>query len=319
MSETSDSISFQKLSILAVILIIIWGSAFTMVGVAVRYISPIWVVALRLAVGATFLTFFLYLSGKRFPPLRDKRWLWYSALGLTSSVIPFFLLGVGQQTVDSGLTAILVAGMPLLTIIMAHFFTDEKLTPVMFLGFVIGLLGIIILFFPDDLSSNLVSDWKAQLLIIGAAFFYALTTVAAKIAPKTPSTVAAAMMMLMAAIFGLIAALATGFEGAVPPTGKEMITLLMILGLGFGSSGIAAVLYLYVIDVAGTSVMAGINYFVPVASVIFGVWLLNEPLTWRTFASFGIIVLGVMISRRGMRTSPTPAVETPSKESCDVL
>ena len=65
-------------------------------------------------------------------------------------------------------------------------------------------------------------------------------------------------------------------------------------------------MYLYVINVAGTSVMASINYFVPVASVIFGVWLLNEPLTWRIFAAFGIIVLGVMISRMGPKKLPAP-------------
>ena len=308
MTTESESISFPKLAVFAIILIMIWGSAFTMVGVAVRYIAPIWVVAFRLSVGAILLTSYMYLRGHRFPPLTDKRWIWYSFMALTSSVIPFFLLGTGQKTVDSGLTAILVGCMPLLTIIMAHFVTDEKLTPLRVVGFAIGLIGIVILFFPDDLSANLVRHWQAQLLIVSAAFFYALTTVVAKIAPKTPSTIAAAMMMLMAAIFGLLVAVLTGVDGAIAPTGKALTTFWMVIGLGLGSSGIAAIMYLYIIDVAGTSIMAGINYFVPVASVVFGVWFLHEALSWRTFVSFGVIVLGVMISRRGKKTPilPTP-------------
>jgi drug/metabolite transporter (DMT)-like permease len=299
--DMPQGMPFQTLMIFAIILILVWGSAFTMVGVGVRYISPIWLVADRLTVGAILVVGYMYLKGYRFPKLSDKRWIWYSILGLTSSVIPFFLLGTGQKTVDSGLSAILVAGMPLMTIVMAHFVTDEKLTLLKLLGFILGLFGIIILFLPDDLSASLVSDWKAQALIVGAAFFYALTTVLAKIAPETPSTIAAAMMMISAAIFGIIAAMFTGFAEAVPPTDKTWLTLLMVLGLGIGSSGVATIMYLYVIDVAGTSVMASINYFVPVASVIFGVWLLDEPLTWRIFAAFGIIVLGVMISRIGQK------------------
>jgi drug/metabolite transporter (DMT)-like permease len=309
-SPAPQGMPFKTLFLFAVALILIWGSAFTMVGVGVRYISPIWLVADRLAVGAILVTAYMIFKGYRFPKITDERWIWYAVLGLTSSVIPFFLLGTGQKTVDSGLSAILVAGMPLMTIVMAHFVTDEKLTILKLLGFVLGLFGIIILFLPDDLSASLVSDWKAQSLIVGAAFFYALTTVLAKIAPETPSTTAAAMMMVSAAFFGIIAAVFTGFTEAVPPTDKTLLTLLMVLGLGVGSSGVATIMYLYVIDVAGTSVMASINYFVPVASVIFGVWLLHEPLTWRIFAAFGIIVLGVMISRIGQKNTLSEPART---------
>ncbi|RKQ71781.1 drug/metabolite transporter (DMT)-like permease [Litorimonas taeanensis] len=303
-STTTESISLQKLAVFAIILILIWGSAFTMVSVAVRYIAPIWMVAFRLTFGAIFLTAYMLIRGHRFPPLKDKRWIWYSALGLTSSVIPFFLLGTGMETVDSGLTAILVGCMPLMTIIMAHFVTEEKLNFLKLIGFIIGLFGTVILFLPDDFSFRLIQDWQAQLLIILAAFFYALTTVAAKIAPKTSSTVAAAMMMITGAAFGLAAALFTGLEGAIPPDGNGLVTFLMISGLGLGSSGIAVIMYLYFIDVAGTSSMASVNYFVPIASVGFGVWLLHEPLSWRIFASFAVILLGVLIARLGKDKPP---------------
>ena len=78
-----------------------------------------------------------------------------------------------------------------------------------------------------------------------------------------------------------------------------MIGIWMAIGLGVGSTAIATILYLYVIQETGPSTMAKINYFVPLASVIFGVWLLGEDFTWRMIISFAVIVLGVMISRRG--------------------
>jgi len=75
--------------------------------------------------------------------------------------------------------------------------------------------------------------------------------------------------------------------------------LLCVLGLGLGSTAIATITYLWVIDTVGPSVMARINYFVPVCSVILGVALLNETLDWRIFVSLFVILIGVIISRFG--------------------
>lgn len=279
---------------LSVLLVFIWGSAYTMVGVGVNYITPIWLVTYRLLIGALLVTFYAHFKGYRFPKLTDSRWIWYLCLGITGSVLPFFLLSTGQKTVDSGLTAIMVGIMPILTIILAHFFTEEKLTPQKLIGFIIGFAGIVILFIPDDFKLELIQDWKAQLLIIGAAICYAVTTVGAKRAPDTPSSIAAAMMLLMAATIGIIAAIISG----VPDTVPALPGLFSAAGLGIISTGLATILYLYVIQKSGPSLLARINYFVPVVSVALGVSLLNEPLTWRIVLSFIIILLGVIISRR---------------------
>ena len=273
-----------------------------MVGVGVKYMTPIWLVAYRLVIGAVFIIGYVMAMGAKFPKLTDVRWLWYFGMGMTGMVIPFFLLSTGQVKVDSGLTAIIVGAMPLMTIVLAHFFTDERLNLAKSIGFFIGFLGIIILFLPDNLSLELVSDWTSQLLIVGAAFCYAVTTIAAKRAPQTPSSVGAGMMLICSAIVGLIWALLTGVPTAIP----DMPGLLSAVGLGVGSTALATILYLYVIDQTGPSVMAKINYFVPVASVIFGIWLLNEPFTWRMVVSFIVILVGVFVARLGELKATNP-------------
>ena len=266
-----------------------------MVGVGVDYITPIWLVAYRLVLGAILVTIYAYVKGQKLPKLTDERWRWYFVLGMTGSVIPFFLLSTGQLNVDSGITAIIVGVMPLMTIVLAHFFANEILNATKLLGFVVGFLGIVVLFLPDNLSLELVSNWQAQLLIVIAAFCYAITAVLAKRAPETSSSIGAAMMLICAAPVAVIAGVMTGVPTQMPP----MIGIWMAIGLGVGSTAIATILYLYVIQETGPSTMAKINYFVPLASVIFGVWLLGEDFTWRMIISFAVIVLGVMISRRG--------------------
>jgi len=281
----------------AIVLIIVWGSAFTMVGVGVKHLTPIWLVAGRLIFGAIVVTLWAAAKQEYLPPLTDKRWLWYAALGITGTVLPFYLLSVGQLTVDSGITAILVGCMPLITIILAHFFADEKLTPLKFIGFSIGFLGIFVLFLPDELELSLISDWKAQLIILLAAVSYAVTTVFAKRAPKTPPSIGASMMLICGSIPALFFALLSGVPTEIP----HYMGFLMIIGLGLGSSGLANILYLFVINKSGPTTLAKINYFTPIASVFFGVTLLSEPFTWKIVLSFAIVVIGVMVSRMGQK------------------
>ena len=297
--DDGNGLSRSGLLTYALILILIWGSAYTMVGVGVDYITPIWLVAYRLILGAILVTAYVFYKGYQLPKLSDVRWRWYFILGMIGSVIPFFLLSTGQIKVDSGITAILTGVMPLITIILAHFFANEPLNIQKLLGFIIGFLGIIILFLPDNMSLAIIRDWKAQLLIILGAFCYAVTTIIAKRAPETPSSVGASMMLICAAPIAILAGVIEGVPTELPP----MIGIWMAIGLGVGSTAIATILYLYVIQETGPSVLAKINYFTPVASVIFGIGLLGEEFSWRMVISFITIVVGVMISRIGIRKS----------------
>lgn len=278
---------------MAFLMVIVWGSAFTLVSIGVKYISPLWLVTYRLIIGAILIIIYVKFKGLNLPNIRDKRWIWYFAMGLIGMVIPFFLLSTGQVIIDSGLTAIMVGTMPLMTVILAHFFTNEKLSITKIIGFIFGFIGIVILFLPSDFSIELTENWSSQLIIIIAAFCYAVTTIIAKRAPDTPATVGACMMLICAATACLFVALLTGLPSSIPP----LLGILTAFGLGVGSTAFASILLLYIIDQTGPSTIAKINYFVPLASVIFGVIILDEILSMRIFIAFVIILIGMFISQ----------------------
>ena len=278
---------------IALFLIIVWGTAFNMLDVVVRHMSPIWLVAWRTLIATFLIVAWALYRGHRFPKLNDVRWLWYLGLALTGMVIPFFLTATAQTTIDSGIAAILTGTMPLLTLGLAHVFTTEKMNARKITGFLVGFIGTIILFLPEDLSWGLVMDWKAQLLVLGAALCYAITTVAAKRAPETPPTLGAAMMVGWAAIASMAAALWSGPAELSVPT----YVWGLVFTLALGSTGIATILYLFVIKRNGPTTLAKINYFPPFAAVLFGIWLLNEPFTIRIAIAFAVIMLGVWIAR----------------------
>lgn len=288
---------------IAAILILTWGLAYPMVSVAVQDVTPIWLVATRTSIAAVLLITYAKFRGRKFPKLLDKRWLWYGVMGMTGIVLPFFLFAKAQITVDSGICAIIGSAMPIFTIILAHFFVNEALSWRKFIGFLIGFAGVIVLFLPDNLSLELVSDWKAQMLAVFAALMYAITTILAKRAPDTPPSVAAAMMVMCAAIVSGGVAIASGVPDALPPP----IAITMLIGLGVGSTAFANILYLMVVQKTGPSTLARINYFPAIVSVTAGVWFLNEDFTWKVVIAFTVIVIGMIISRTGKKVlAPHP-------------
>jgi drug/metabolite transporter (DMT)-like permease len=100
-------------------------------------------------------------------------------------------------------------------------------------------------------------------------------------------------MLICAATACLFVALLTGFPPSMPP----LLGILTAFGLGVGSTAFASILLLYIIDQTGPSTVAKINYFVPLASVIFGVIILDEILSIRIFIAFVIILIGMFISQ----------------------
>lgn len=286
----------------AFFLALVWGSAFTMTRVAVREISPMWLVALRCTIGSVFLVSWMFYRGRRFPKLTDIRWRWYLLMGFVGMVLPFWLFSTGQQYIDSGLAAILAATMPLFTIILAHFFANEPLSLRKALGFFIGFVGIVTLFLPEEFTLALVADWRSQAIMVMGAFCYASTTIIAKRAPETPASVGAAMMVICASIM----AIGLAFSSGLPARAPSGLSWLMGLGLGVGSTGVATIIYLTVVKRNGPSVLAKINYFPPLVSVALGIWLLKEPFSWRLIAAFVIILIGVLIARSDRKDAPKP-------------
>lgn len=293
--SSNPGLSGVKLYTIALALIILWGSAFTIISVGVTLMPPIWLVALRCIVAAVFVTLYAYFRGHRLPKLTDTRWRWFFCLAITGIVIPFYFTAKGQETVSGGLSSILVGAMPLITIILAHFFANEPMTWRKAIGFLVGFGGIILLFLPNEFSFSLISNWRAQSLLLLAALFYAITTVGTKRAPETPASLGAAMMTSSGALTALILALFSGLPD-VPITAQGWT---LVLALGIGSTAIGTILCLYVINEAGPTVLARINYFPPVAAVFFGTMLLEEEFTLKIAAAFLIILTGVIISRTG--------------------
>ncbi len=278
-------------------LAVLWSSSFLVIKVAVETIPPLTLTAIRLFVAMIFLWVILIIKGDKLP-MTGRAWFMCALVGFFGNVLPFSLIGWGEEVVDSGLTAILMAMMPLSTVVLAHFFTEgDRLTPQRTIGIAIGFLGVVILVGPSVLA-GLGEDAMRQLAIATAGLSYGLTTVIARNMPH--SSVLGRSVVIMITGFLQLLPFALWFEKpwTLDPSTEAVF---FAIHLGVMPTAVASLVYLQLIAQRGAGFMAYINYLIPILGVIWGALILSEEVTPQAMAALGAILIGLFVANMRRR------------------
>lgn len=109
------------------LLSLLWGGAFFFAGVAVKELPPLTCVLVRVALATmTLLPIFLSLGFAVPRSLAD--WLPFFGMALLNNVLPFAFIFAGQTLITVGLSSIINAMTPLITVIVMAAFQRERLT-----------------------------------------------------------------------------------------------------------------------------------------------------------------------------------------------
>jgi drug/metabolite transporter (DMT)-like permease len=293
MSQRHDALDW----VLLLTLVGMWGSSFFFIEIALRSITPLTLVAIRIALGAILL--FAAMRALDLPTPRDaRRWGYFGVLALIGYCLPFLLIAWGQQSVDSGLAGILVGFMPLATLLLAHrFIAGEQVTAAKLTGFVLGFAGLAVLLGPEALREwrGAGTELLGQLACLGGALCYAGNSIVTKRMPPTHALVAAAWTTTLAAVLMLAVAVAFDDPLALEPDWPAVATCIW---LGIGPTAIATLVYFRLIARAGPTFMSLVNYMSPVVAVSAGVVFLDEPLRPSALAALALILVGIALATR---------------------
>ena len=287
-------------------LALLWGPSFLFIKVAVAEIPPVTMVLIRVGLGGLLLYGMLRLQNGRLP--RDRQvWKHLAIIGLIHNAIPFVLFSWGEQYIDSALASILNGTTPLFTIFLAHFFTEsDRLTRPKMVGAAIGFGGLILLSLPS-LGDGLLTTTLGLLALTVASIMYAVAIVYTRNNLRgLPRLVAPTGQMLMATIYLLPVALLVERPFSLPmPSLTSWGAVLMLAVFG---TAIAFWVYYQLMEIADPSYVSLVTYLIPVVGVVLGIVVLNEQLTWHSYAGCGLILFGVMIInglfRRRARVAP---------------
>lgn len=283
-------------------LVAMWGSSFMFNRIAVASLPPLTVVAGRVGVAAIALIFIVYAMGRRLP-LPGKDWWPYVVIALIGNAIPFYLITWGQQVVESALAGILMAVMPLATIVLAHFLiAGEHLTRQRAAGFALGFGGIVLLMGPAALAGiggeavRIIS----QLAVLGGALCYALQSVLTRLIVRGDVMVAAAGTLLVASVIVVPVALWLDRPWQLAPS---MSSAAAVVWLGIGPTAVATILYFMLIRSAGPSFMSLVNYLSPGVAVMLGLLVMGETPSANAYFGLALILCGIAVTQLRRRAT----------------
>ena len=271
------------------ILSALWGGSFFFNKIAVGEVPPVTVACARVGFGAVLLVLIARATGAQ-APFR-KLWRPLAAMGLLNNVLPFSLILWSQTHVASGLASILIATTPLFSVLIAHLVTDDdKLTAARAFGLAAGLAGVVVMLGPD-LLHELGADVLAQLALLLAAFFFAVSGVYGQRFSAYPPAAIAAGQMIAATAMLLPTALFIDQVWTLPAPSPAAVGA--IAGLAVLSTALAYLIYFRILACAGATNLMLVNFLVPVSAILLGVGLLGERLAPRQIAGMAIIALGL--------------------------
>jgi drug/metabolite transporter (DMT)-like permease len=276
---------------------LIWGTTYLGIRIALETIPPLLMAAMRWIAAGSLLIVLLALRGERLPPRRE--WPSLAILGI-------LLLGFGngavvwaEQTVPSGLTAVLVATSPFWMVGFDAFMPDgEAITFRRVLGLIVGFGGIVMLVWPEirfDASGGgfLGGVIAAQVACLGWAVGSSYARQRGRGHASEENVLAtAAFEMLFGGIALLIASLAlheTARLAFTPRTTTALLYLIFVGAIGGFSAYAYALKYL---PIATVSLYAYVN---PIIAVVLGTLVLSEPFDARMLLAALVVFVGVAL------------------------
>lgn len=283
-----------KLPIIAFISLgIIWGSNFIYMKWATEFISPLQIVFLRVFFGfIPVLIYSIYKGSIKLPHLKYS--FHFFIMSLLGTTVYYYFFVKASSTLLSGVMGALSGSIPLFSFLLAILFIKEEKLNIRILGILIGIIGVVLIAKPFNESifnSNIQGIFDVVLgsLILGSSFVYAKKF----ISPLKIHFSALTTYQLGFALLTLL--LLTNFDGITNIKNDTHTFLGMIIGLSLLGTGLAYILYYYIIEELGAVTAASVTYIPPIVALIIGYFFINEDISLIDCIGTILIFIGVFM------------------------
>jgi drug/metabolite transporter (DMT)-like permease len=273
---------------------ILWGSTYLAIRFAVASLPPLLMAGTRHLIAGVLLYTIMRLRGEP----RPTRINWQSAVLLGALLLlgGNGLVSMAEETVPSGITALMVAAVPFWMVLLNA--AEKRSWPRLSVlgGLVLGVIGLAILVLPAGGQTPDHVDPAGIMMLLGATFSWGVGSLYAHRARLPASTfLGIAMEMIAGGLLCWLVGLAIGEGAGLDPaafTGKSLaaVTYLVFFGSLLGFS--AYVWLLKVTTPARASTYAFVN---PVIAVLLGWAFAGEALTWHIALAGAVIVAAVCL------------------------
>jgi len=255
---------------------IVWGSNFIYMKWASDFITPLQVVLVRVLFG--FIPVLIYALYKKVIKIEHFKYSFhFFMMSLLGTTVYYFFFVKATSLLLSGVTGALSGSIPLFAFLLGIIFLKEEKLDRRIIGIFIGMLGVIFISKPFDTNlfeSNLegIVDIILGSLIVGSSFVYAKRFL-------SPLKIHFAALTIYQLGFALITLLfITDLNGLTSITNDTHVFLGSVIGLGLLGTGLAFILYYYLIENLGAIAASSATYLPPVVALIIGYFFIGEDI-----------------------------------------
>mgnify|MGYP005989842631 CR=1 FL=1 len=284
----------NKLPIIAFISLgLIWGSNFIYMKWATELITPLQIVFLRVFFG--FIPVLAYSFYKKSISLNHFKYSFhFIVMSLLGTTVYYYFFVKASSTLLSGVMGGLSGSIPLFAFFLAVLFMKEEKLNIRIIGILIGIIGVVLIAKPFNenlFNSNIegVFDVVFGSLVLGSSFVYAkkfITPLKIHFSALTTYQLGFALLTLL---------LVTDFNGITNIKNDTHIFLGMIIGLSLLGTGLAYILYYYLIEELGAVTASSVTYIPPIVALIVGYFFINEDIDLIDCLGTILIFVGVFI------------------------
>lgn len=289
--------------LLIILLGAVWGCSFLFNAVLIREISPLWVSAGRVTIGAAICWLVFFATRKKLPTDPNLYWQ-FLILGILNYAIPFALFPFAEETVASSIVGVINGMTPMTTVIVSQLWPGgEKATWNKVVGVAVGFAGAVILALP-----SLGVGASAQVIGLLAAFVatccYALTlNYARRFAKVEPYAVASASLTGAALVSVPVALFFSGIPIITRPE-----TWGALFGISVFSTSFSFLLVYWLLPRVGATNLSLNTFITPISAILLGVLVLHERFELIHILGIIVIFLGLVFIDgrlvRGWRKAP---------------
>ena len=287
------------------IVYVVWGSTYLAIRVMVTGpggLPPLLAGGVRhVAAAVIIFGILLLLRSRGRLRLHTAELIGASIVGLLLLLGGNGLVILGEQQVPSGLTALIVAVVPLCVVVLRWIFRERIATGTI-IGVMAGFAGVAILIIPEGISGRV--DVVSMLMIIGASISWSLGTFMSKRLEMPRDPLVSTGVQMVAGGLGLFVVGAVSGESVHPEQFSTDSLLALAYLITFGSV-LAYTAYTWVLIHASVSRVSTYAYVNPVVAVILGGLLLNETVDLTMLIGAAVIIVSVWLVIRTEQRKPS--------------
>lgn len=280
----------MRIAVTFVACALIWGSTFLAIRFGNEATPPVWAATIRLALASLLL--FGIGAALRMPLPRGRRLRGAALWGFFNLGVNLSLLYLGEQTVPSGISAVLFATVPLETALLAAAFGVERLVARKLIAAVVAIGGVAIIFAGE---LGVAVPFAGLLTVFCAASAAALANVLLKREPSQGVIPLNAVGTAVGAVVCLAVSFALGEPHAIPNT---VAAWLPILYLTLAGSLGAFVLFTWLVTHWSVSNASLLGVTVPIIAVILGGIVKGEQPAALTYVGAAVVIGAILIALR---------------------